>query len=137
VEVIFPDGTRVRACGLAQRDDNRCWRTFGLYLDDRWQPDWPAEVIDWVDFGLPRAPEDAARSIRAAFERARKGERVEVGCLGGLGRTGTALACMAVLAGVPPEEAVAWVRAHYQTQAVETTEQEAWVHWFVTNGCTS
>jgi len=71
VDVVFPDGTALRACGLAQRDDNRIWRTFGLYLDNRWQPDWPAEVIDWADFGLPRAPEDAARAIRDAFDRAR------------------------------------------------------------------
>jgi hypothetical protein len=40
------------------------------------------------------------------------------------------LACMAVLAGVPPEEAVAWVRHTYKAEAVETAEQEEWVRWF-------
>jgi hypothetical protein len=40
------------------------------------------------------------------------------------------LACMAVLAGVPPVEAVAWVRATYRPEAVETIDQEAWVQWF-------
>ena len=40
------------------------------------------------------------------------------------------LACMAVLAGVPAAEAVAWVREAYRPQAVETAEQEAWVRWF-------
>jgi len=134
MDVTFPDGTLVRACPLARRDDNRSWRTFGLYLDTRWQPDWPSEMIDWVDFGLPRAPDDAARAIRAAFGRACAGEQVEVGCLGGLGRTGTVLACMATLAGVPAEDAVAWVRAHYDEKAVETSDQEAWVHWFATHG---
>jgi|ThiBio_1000_plan_1041568.scaffolds.fasta_scaffold18658_1 hypothetical protein len=133
VDVAFPDGTVVRACGLARRDENRIWRTFGLYLDNRWRPDWPAEMIDWEDFGLPRIPHKAARSIRAAFERARNGERVEVGCYGGLGRTGTVLACMATLAGVPAGDAVAWVRAHYHERAVETAEQEAWVCWFATD----
>ena len=54
----------------------------------------------------------------------------EVGCLGGSGRTGTVLACMAVLAGVPPAQAVAWVRASYRPEAVETADQEAWVQWF-------
>jgi protein-tyrosine phosphatase len=48
----------------------------------------------------------------------------------GSGRTGTVLACMAVLAGVPPPEAVEWVRANYRPEAVETVEQEAWVRWF-------
>jgi hypothetical protein len=37
---------------------------------------------------------------------------------------------MAVLAGVPPAEAVPWVRAAYRPEAVETAEQEAWVQWF-------
>jgi hypothetical protein len=37
---------------------------------------------------------------------------------------------MAVLAGVPAEDAVAWVRGAYRSQAVETPEQEAWVEWF-------
>jgi hypothetical protein len=37
---------------------------------------------------------------------------------------------MAMLAGFPPGEAVAWVRAAYRPKAVETTEQEAWVQWF-------
>jgi protein-tyrosine phosphatase len=87
-------------------------------------------VIDWPDFGVPADDEAAARSIDAAFDRARKGELVEVGCLGGTGRTGTALACMAVLAGVPAEEAIAWVRGAYRPGAVETREQEQWVTWF-------
>jgi hypothetical protein len=37
---------------------------------------------------------------------------------------------MAVLAGVPPAQAVAWVRASYRPEAVETADQEAWVQWF-------
>jgi protein-tyrosine phosphatase len=74
--------------------------------------------------------EVAAQQIVGAFSRARSGELVEVGCLGGSGRTGTVLACMAVLAGVPPVEAVAWVRATFRPEAVETTDQEAWVQWF-------
>ena len=68
--------------------------------------------------------------IVEAFGRGRDGGLVEVGCLGGSGRTGTVLACMAVLAGVPPAEAVAWVRVSYRPEAVETAEQEAWVWSF-------
>jgi hypothetical protein len=37
---------------------------------------------------------------------------------------------MAVFAGIPPTEAVAWVRATYRADAVETSEQEEWVLWF-------
>lgn len=128
--VTFPDGSRVRAASLADRRVNDPERAYGLYLDARWAPAWPADVIAWPDFGLPIEPDVAASQIADAFLRARRGELVEVGCLGGSGRTGTVLACMAVLAGVPPPEAVPWVRAAYRQEAVETAEQEAWVQWF-------
>ena len=116
--VTFPDGTRVRASSLADRVVDDPERAFGLYLDDHWAPTWPADVVAWPDFGLPADPEVAARQITDAFLRARGGELVEIGCLGGSGRTGTVLACMAVLAGVPPTEAVVWVRGAYRPQAV-------------------
>jgi len=128
--VTFPDGSRVRAASLADRLADDPERAFGLYLDKRWAPTWPADVITWPDFGLPSEPDVAAQQITDAFLRARRGELVEVGCLGGSGRTGTVLACMAVLAGVPPQEAVPWVRGAYRREAVETAEQEAWVQWF-------
>src|SRR5215471_14132729 len=102
--VTFPDGTRVRAVSLAERREDDPERAFGLYLDERWAPTWPADVVAWPDFGLPDEPEVAAGLITDAFLRARRGELVEVGCLGGSGRTGTVLACMAVLAGVLPME---------------------------------
>jgi len=127
--VVFPDGTRVRASPLAERREDDPERTFGLYLDAHWAPTWPAALVDWPDFGVPANPDVAADQIADAFRRAQDG-LVEVGCIGGKGRTGTALACMAVLAGVPGEDAVAWVRDVYRPEAVETAEQEAWVAWF-------
>jgi protein-tyrosine phosphatase len=96
----------------------------------RWLPTWPAEVIEWPDFGLPADGDRAADQIMAAFARARRGDVVEVGCVGGLGRTGTVLACMAVLAGEPPDSAVDWIRREYNPAAVETSAQEQWVRWF-------
>jgi protein-tyrosine phosphatase len=75
-----------------------------------------------------------AAELRGALEdvldRSRRGEHVEAGCLGGHGRTGTALACLAVLTGTPSSEAVAWVRAAYCEKAVETDEQRAFVAAF-------
>jgi protein-tyrosine phosphatase len=120
----------VRASPLRERREDEAERDFGLYCDERWAPTWPAETIDWPDFSVPRDRQAAAAQIRSAFARARAGERVEVGCAGGLGRTGTVLACMAVLAGVPAADAVAWVRANYDARAVETEEQEKFVIWF-------
>jgi hypothetical protein len=92
--VEFPDGTTVQACGIGRDGDPE--PDFGLYLDEQWDPVWPHVRIAWPDFGVPRDINEAARAIEAAFERAQGGERVEVGCHGGLGRTGTVLACMAV-----------------------------------------
>ena len=130
VLVSFPEGTRIRAAALVERSADEPAPSFGLYLDARWEPTWPAELVDWPDFALPRDPERAASQIRAAYERATRGEDVEVGCLGGLGRTGTVLACMATLAGVDAGDAVDWVRRHYDERAIETREQEDWVLWF-------
>jgi hypothetical protein len=132
LRVVFPDGTAVRASGLAARGAEAC--DFGLYLDARWAPTWPAAVVEWEDFGVPRDPDAVAAAIRDAFARARAGETVEVGCAGGLGRTGTVLACMAILAGVPTQDAVAWVREHYDERAVETPAQEAWPLRFAERG---
>ncbi len=61
------------------------------------------------------------------LQRARSGQHIEIGCLGGHGRTGTALACLAALAGHPAAAAVAWVRSSYCPQAVETPSQEAFI----------
>ena len=57
-------------------------------------------------------------------------EDVEVACGGGVGRTGTVLACLAVLDGLSPDEAVAWVGAHHHRRAVETRGQRRWVAQF-------
>jgi len=128
-EVRFPDGTLVRASALEDREANAVWRGYGLYLDARWAPTWPAAVVDWPDLGTPVDDRDATAAIEHAFEQARLGVNVEVGCLAGRGRTGTVLACMAVLAGLPGDAAVDWVR-HQLPGAVETSAQEAWVLGF-------
>ncbi|HKE75437.1 MAG TPA: hypothetical protein VKB57_17570, partial [Acidimicrobiales bacterium] len=75
-------------------------------------------------------PADLAAGLGDVLARARAGERVEIGCLGGHGRTGTALACLAVLCGHRAGDAVAWVRAAYCPGAVETDEQAAFVAAF-------
>jgi Protein-tyrosine phosphatase len=127
--VTLPDGTKLTAVSFDPGDpySRHPKPDFGLYLDARWQPPWDHAHIDWPDFGLPEDTDAVQRSLRALLDRARSGERVEVGCLGGHGRTGTALASLAVLSGYPAGDAVNWVRAHYCSKAVETPEQEAFV----------
>ena len=129
VLVVLPGGATVVAVSFDETDPytREVPPDHGLYLDDRWQPPWPHEHIDWRNFGAPDDPASLAAALRALQARARDGERVEIGCYGGHGRTGTALAWLAVLEGHPREDAVAWVRANYCTEAVETAEQEAFV----------
>jgi hypothetical protein len=125
--VEFPDGTSVIAVSFGDDPYAReTAPTFGLYLDTRWDPPWPHEHLAWPDFGLPD-PDELDAALPRLLARARRGEVVEVGCLGGHGRTGSALACLAVLTGVPADGAVDWVRAHYCAEAVETDEQRAFV----------
>ena len=129
--VVLPDGTEVTAVSFGSADPyaREAPPDFGLYLDEHWAPQWDHAQLPWVDFGVPDA--DALRvALEDLLDRARRGERVEVGCLGGHGRTGTALACLAVLTGTPPGEAVAWVRSVYCEKAVETDEQRAFVAAF-------
>lgn len=130
--VVLPDGTEVVAASFDAADPYTRDQApeYGLYLDYRWQPPWPHERLDWPDFGVPDDPVGLARVLLSVLDRARRGQRVEIGCLGGHGRTGTALACLAVLAGHPASDAVAWVRDHYCPKAVETDEQAAFVASF-------
>jgi protein-tyrosine phosphatase len=70
---------------------------------------------------------DALDALHEAHRLAYAGSRVEVACHGGVGRTGTALAALAVLDGLAPPDAVRWVRANYQERAVETPWQRWWL----------
>ena len=67
--------------------------------------DWPHVWLDWPDFSLPRDTADAVTRIRDLHRRAGAGEAVEVACGGGIGRTGTVVAALAILAGTPTSPA--------------------------------
>ena len=138
--VVFPNGVKVYASSMRDRENGEDAPDFGLYLDGGWNPSCMNHLVGWADYGLPRHWELAADMIVDAYRRAADGQWVEVGCIGGHGRTGTALACMAVLAGVPFDEAPDWVRVNYCPEAGETDEQAWWVEWFsvyVNGGVTS
>ncbi|HET6479546.1 MAG TPA: protein-tyrosine phosphatase family protein [Actinoplanes sp.] len=102
--------------------------TFGVYLLGGAPPEfgWDSRWIRWPDFRLPADRAYAVEVLREAWQRAAS-ERVEIACGGGRGRTGTALACLAVLDGVPSTEAVTFVREHYHPRAVETPWQRRFV----------
>ena len=130
--VELADGSRVTAVSFDADDPygRDTAPAFGLYLDTEWGPPWPHEYADWPDFGVPADADALRAALQRLLDHARAGEVVEVGCLGGHGRTGTALACLAVLTGTPAEAAVDWVRTHYCADAVETDAQRAFVASF-------
>jgi hypothetical protein len=130
--VVLPDDTSVTAASFHSADPYLRDRVpdYGLYLDPHWRPPWDHDHLDWPDFGVPESARAVRDALTVLLDRARDGQQVEVGCLGGHGRTGTALACLAVLSGHPADQAVTWTRANYCTGAVETPEQEAFVASF-------
>ncbi len=104
---------------------------FGLYLLSRSPAptDWPSRWLRWQDRWRPVDDADAHDALLELWQRAQH-ERVEVACPGGRGRSGTALACVAVLDGVPASDAVAYIRRHYHRRAVETPWQQRYVRGF-------
>jgi protein-tyrosine phosphatase len=126
--VELPDGRRVRGTGLRRPRRDVPAPDFAVYLRGRdpQVPDWPYRWVQWRDFGLPDSTELAVAALREAHARA-ESERVEIACGGGVGRTGTALAVVAVMSGVEPDDAVTWVRTHYHRRGVETGRQKRWV----------
>lgn len=130
--VILPDGSGIVAMSFDSSDPygRETRPEFGLYLDQRWSPPWAHDHVEWPDFGVPTNPADLRTKLVQLLERSQTGELVELGCRGAHGRTGTALACLAILAGIPASEAVAWVRSSYCDQAVETPEQVAFAGRF-------
>ncbi|BCJ31303.1 protein phosphatase [Actinocatenispora sera] len=127
----LPSGRLVRGRGLSRPLPDGPEPAFGVYLLGHRPPQtrWAARWVRWRDFWLPADPDDAAAALREAWRRAAT-ERVELACLGGKGRTGTALACLAVLDGVPAADAVDYVRTHYSPHAVETPWQRRYVRAF-------
>jgi protein-tyrosine phosphatase len=135
--LVLPDGAELRGRGLGRPEPEGPDPDYGLYLGSnrlrrrhdaglRWDHEW----IRWPDFLLPLNWADARRRILGLHSRALAGEAVEVACHGGVGRTGTVLACLATLSGLGPDEAVAWVRENHHHRAVETAWQRRWVRWF-------
>lgn len=129
--LVLPSGRLIRGRGLRRPGLDGPDPEFGLYVVGSavhgvpWEYRWVA----WPDFRLPTDPAAAREAFAEALARS-AAQRVEVACTGGLGRTGTALACIAVLDGVPAREAVGYVRRWYGPRAVETPWQRRFVARF-------
>lgn len=129
--VALPSGRLVRGRALRSPLPEGAAPEFGLHLASK-RPGavaWPARWLLWPDFGLPVDRPDADDALRQLWDRAEH-QRVEVACGHGRGRTGTALACLAVLDGIPADQALAWTRRHYDRRAAETPWQRRYVERF-------
>lgn len=125
--VLLPSGRTIRGRAL-RRSCQLDAPDFGVYLTGR-QPasiDWDHEWIPWRDFWLPSNRSACIESLANALRKSGL-QRVEVGCHGGLGRTGTAIGVMAVLDGIGPDDVVTWVRTNYHPKAIETPWQRRWL----------
>ena len=125
--VRLPDAALIRGSSLKQ---SRVLPPpdFGVYLlgkDPRFT-DREYLWVKWRDFSIPSSTVDTLKALREAYGRA-PAERVEIACRGGVGRTGTALAVLAVLGGIQVSDAVEWVRHNYHPKAVETLGQRRWL----------
>lgn len=100
--------------------------------------------IDIEDFQIPEDIGEVELAIVAALAAARMGMIPYVGCMGGMGRTGTVLGIMVKaltraarprILGVPlgrVPDPVLYVREHYNPHACETGAQQAYVRGFDT-----
>jgi hypothetical protein len=144
--LTLPSGRLVRGRGLRDPMPAGHPPAFGVYLLGDKQPefprhptapptthdrteDWVKRWVRWPDFRLPADPAYLREVLLECLRRA-EGERVEIACRGGRGRTGTALACLAILDGAPAAEAVGYVRERYHPRAVETPWQRRFVRNF-------
>lgn len=127
----LPSGRLVRGRALRRGLPPGPAPTFALHLLGHEPPPvpWESRWLRWPDFRLPSDRGEARARVGEAWERAVT-DRVELACGGGRGRTGTALACLAVLDGVPPAEAVRFVRERYDDRAAETPGQRRYVARF-------
>jgi protein-tyrosine phosphatase len=102
------------------------WNSFGVRVAEEIRKD--AEVVIPIqDFSVPTKKE-MNKGMVPIVDAILQGKQVYVGCMGGKGRTGLTLAIIAKTFGAknPIED----VRAQYYPHAVETEEQEFFVHGY-------
>lgn len=113
----------------------------GFYLDTRWasgslvtspglnlpfgkkKRSTQIVIYPWEDWGVPENRELFRRALRWLLAEAGRGKTIEIGCMGGHGRTGTALACLLVVQGLSHSKATSKVWSRYCEEAIESRTQ--------------
>lgn len=82
--------------------------------------------ISWPDGRIPRRPQQAIEQLKDLLKSA-DDKRIEVTSGSGMGRTGTALAIMAVLEGMEPSKAIDFLHEAYSDDAVMSHAQSGFL----------
>jgi protein tyrosine phosphatase len=123
---------------LAEKSDD-FYPDAAVYLDPAWAERTKLDferylLVEWPDYGTVEL--DQLRfALQWTNQWIDQGKCLEVGCMGGHGRTGTFLACLLVdREGLGAEEAIQTVRSRYCHEAVETVGQEQMVRQYAVEG---
>lgn len=85
-------------------------------------------LVPMRNFGLPEDPAAFRRDIATIAQGVRNGDSVLLHCAAGLGRTGSAAACLLKALGMDANEALQRVREAGSNP--QNAEQSGLVHWF-------
>ena len=117
----------------------------GCYLDDAWmkarvmftsdfrpdnnfsqvfkENDYPYIIVNWSDMGVVPLT-DFSEIVAWCMTQIKHGEKLDIACVGGHGRTGTLLAGILVFQNYTADEAIDKVRKEHCNRAIETVAQE-------------
>ncbi len=91
---------------------------------------YPRVFYDWQDMGAPRGA-IVIRLVEWAAEKIKAGKKVDLGCFGGHGRTGTFLALLFIeMEGMTAVEAMKAVWSRHCESAIETYAQKKFIYEF-------
>ncbi|KKN82310.1 hypothetical protein LCGC14_0311230 [marine sediment metagenome] len=152
--VVKIGDSHILASGLMDRPKHpfvmpgpKPWPDKGLYLDDLWSrqlggissagvkcpidPWWPYVIVDWSD----RAAIDDkwyTLIVNLIIKWMKSGDKVEIACQGGHGRTGTLVAgVLAKVEGLSANDAIEALRDRYCKQVVESHSQICQIYRFL------
>lgn len=115
----------INLAGYTVRHKNHTIPVPELHCWESYSSKTPEIVLDWPDGWTVDLPYGFWHDLMQYIVQ--NGKRALVFCLGGHGRTGTALASMLVARGESAPEAIRKIREHYCDEAIETVPQEEYI----------
>lgn len=104
--------------------------TPGIDLDLDYPYHTQQVIVDWPDFSVPKKDVPMVKLVHWILTKLAEGKSLEIGCMGGHGRTGTMLSCLLAAQGLTPGKAIARVRKDHCEKAVENSKQAKYVAEF-------